>query len=84
MDKLLLSRDEAAELLNLVTRSVDYLVAEGRLPSRKFGKRRLIPREAIERIAKKRVHSDCAKVGRDGEKVTETLEILGAYPASAA
>jgi excisionase family DNA binding protein len=52
MDKLLLSRNEAAELLNLSTRSVDYLVAEGRLPSRKFGKRRLIPRDAVERIAR--------------------------------
>jgi len=58
MDKLLLSRNEAAELLNLSTRSVDYLLAEGRLPSRKLGKRRLIPRDAVEKIAK----SGCGRI----------------------
>ena len=52
MDELLLTRNQAAAALNLSTRSIDYLVAEGRLPSRKLGKRRLIPREAVERIAK--------------------------------
>lgn len=52
MDKLFVTRTEAASLLNLSTRSIDYLVAEGRLHSRKFGKRRLIPREAVERLAK--------------------------------
>ena len=52
MEKLLLGRTEAAEALGLSPRSVDYLVAEGRLPSRKIGRRRLIPREAVERFAK--------------------------------
>jgi excisionase family DNA binding protein len=52
MDKLLLTRNEAAEVLNLSTRSIDYLVAEGQLPSRKLGKRRLIPRGAVEQMAK--------------------------------
>jgi len=52
MDKLLLTRNEAAAVLNLSTRSIDYLLAQGRLKSRKFGKGRLIPREAVERIAK--------------------------------
>lgn len=53
MDKLLLTRIEAAVILNLSTRSIDYLLSEGRLPSRKLGKRRLIPRDAVEKIAKK-------------------------------
>jgi len=53
MDKLLVTRNDAAALLNLSTRSIDYLVAKGRLSSRKFGKRRLIPLEAVERIAKR-------------------------------
>ena len=52
MDKLLLTRNEAAEALNLSPRSIDYLVSIGRLTSRKFGKRRLIPREAVEHFAK--------------------------------
>jgi excisionase family DNA binding protein len=53
MDKLLLTREEAAAVLNLHTRSIDYLVAQHRLPSRKLGKRRLIPREAVETLAQK-------------------------------
>ncbi len=52
MDKYLLNRTEAAEALGLSTRAIDYLVASGKLTSRKLGKRRLIPREAVERIAK--------------------------------
>jgi len=52
MDKLLITRTDAAALLNLSIRSIDYLVAKGRLRSRKLGKRRLIPRTAVERIAK--------------------------------
>jgi excisionase family DNA binding protein len=60
MDKLLLARKDAAELLNLSTRSIDYLIAQGRLPSRKFGKRRLIPRIAVERVAK----NGCARITR--------------------
>ena len=52
MDKILLTRTEAAAVLNLSSRSVDYLLAKGLLPSHKFGKRRLIPRHAVERLAK--------------------------------
>ena len=52
MDKLLLSRTETAAMLNLSARSVDYLTVEGRLPSKKFGKRRLYPRDAVERLAR--------------------------------
>ena len=52
MDTILLTRTEAAATLNLSSRSVDYLIAKGRLPSRKFGRRRLIPRDAVERLAK--------------------------------
>lgn len=52
MDKLLLTRSEAATALSLSKRAIDYLIANGRLTSRKIGKRRLIPREALERFAK--------------------------------
>jgi excisionase family DNA binding protein len=58
MDKLLLTRSDAAALLNLSTRSIDYLVARGRLRSRKLGKRRLIPRAAVEQIA----NSGCKRI----------------------
>ncbi len=38
-------------MLGLSERSVFWLITTGQLASRKMGKRRLIPREAIERFA---------------------------------
>ncbi len=48
---LLLTRAQVAELLQLSTRSVDYLIQTGKLPSRKIGKARRVPREAVEKFA---------------------------------
>jgi len=42
-DKLLLSRREAAALLSISQRSLDYLIAENILPVRRIGSRVLIP-----------------------------------------
>ena len=42
-DKLLVSREEAAQLLSISQRGFDYLVASKRLPSRRIGGRVLIP-----------------------------------------
>jgi excisionase family DNA binding protein len=42
-DKLLVSREEAAQLLSISQRGLDYLVASRRLPSRRIGGRVLIP-----------------------------------------
>ncbi len=69
MEKLLLTRAEVAEALGLSTRAVDYLIAGGKLLSRKIGKRRLVPREAVESFAKR----DCVRIvpapeGRHGAK----------------
>ena len=52
MDPILLTRNEAAAALGLSIRTIDYLVTSGKLPSRRLGKRRLIPRAAIQAIAK--------------------------------
>jgi excisionase family DNA binding protein len=41
--KLLVSRDEAAQLLSISVCGIDYLVATRRLPFRKIGGRVLIP-----------------------------------------
>ncbi len=67
LQPLLITRREAAEALGLSVRAIDYLVQQGRLRSRKLGKRRLFPREEVERFAKR----DCARIvpapkGRDG------------------
>ena len=75
MDKLLVSTKEAARLLSLSERSVYFLIQSGRLPSRKIGARRLVPREAVEKFATR----DCgrirpkAEVGRASKKSSEGL-----------
>jgi hypothetical protein len=42
-DKILVSREEAAQLLSISQRGLDYLVASKRLPTRRIGGRVLIP-----------------------------------------
>ena len=42
-ERLLLSRTDAAQLLCISQRALDYLVATRRLPTRRIGKRVLIP-----------------------------------------
>lgn len=51
MERLLVTIREAAEALGLSERSVAWLLATGKLPRRKLGKRVLIPRESVERLA---------------------------------
>ena len=50
---LLLTRAQVAQLLQISTRSVDYLISTGRLPSRKLGKARRVPREAVEKFVRR-------------------------------
>jgi excisionase family DNA binding protein len=49
--KLLYSRKDAARLLSISLRSVDYMIAAGKLKTRKIGSRILIPASAIQRMA---------------------------------
>jgi excisionase family DNA binding protein len=42
-NKLLVSRIEAAQLLSISERGVDYLISTNRLPTRRIGGRVLIP-----------------------------------------
>ena len=50
-DKLLVSREEAAQLLSISQRGLDYLVASKRLPARRIGGRVLIPVVDLRRYA---------------------------------
>jgi excisionase family DNA binding protein len=50
--KLLLSREEAAEALSISVRSLDYLIAEKKLPTRRIGSRVLIPAADLRRFAR--------------------------------
>jgi excisionase family DNA binding protein len=51
-DKLLVSREEAAQLLSISQRGLDYLVASKRLPTRRIGGRVLIPVEDLRKYAR--------------------------------
>lgn len=50
--KLLVSRDEAAQLLSISRRSIDYLVVNRRLATRRIGRRVLIPVADLRRFAR--------------------------------
>jgi len=49
---ILVTRQQASELLQLSVRAIDHLIATGRLPSRRMGRRRLVPRTALEQFAR--------------------------------
>ena len=51
-EKLLLSRRDAAQLLSISQRALDYLVATRRLPTRRIRKRVLIPVAALRKYAR--------------------------------
>jgi excisionase family DNA binding protein len=50
--KLLVSRDEAAQMLSISQRALDYLVANRRLPTRRIGGRVLIPVADLRKYAR--------------------------------
>lgn len=51
LDKLLYSKSEAAEIIGLSVHTVTRDVRLGRITARHYGRRVLIPREEIVRIA---------------------------------
>lgn len=50
--KLLVSREEAAQLLSISQRGLDYLIANRRLPTRRIGGRVLIPVSDLRKYAR--------------------------------
>ncbi|WP_158748822.1 helix-turn-helix domain-containing protein [Acidobacterium sp. S8] len=50
--KLLVSREEAAQLLSISQRALDYLIANRRLPTRRIGGRVLIPLADLRKYAR--------------------------------
>jgi len=47
-----LSRDEAAQVLSISQRALDYLIADRRLPTRRIGGRVLIPVADLRKFAR--------------------------------
>ena len=52
-EKVLYTKREAAQLLSISLRSVDYLIFNQQLPTRRIGRRVLVHRDAIERFARR-------------------------------
>jgi|HubBroStandDraft_6_1064221.scaffolds.fasta_scaffold1884135_1 excisionase family DNA binding protein len=52
MERLLLSKREAAEALGCSVRTIENMVARKQLASRRLGKRRMIPYAALAQLAK--------------------------------
>ena len=51
-EKLLVGREEAAEMLSISRRSLDYLLAQKRLTFRRIGSRVLIPVSDLKRFSR--------------------------------
>jgi len=51
-DKLLVGRIEAAEMLSISARALDYLVANNQLTTRRIGTRVLIPTSELRRFSR--------------------------------
>lgn len=67
MEKILLSRREAAAYLGISLRTLDSLLAARELASRRIGRRRLIERRLLEHFAR-RDHDIPTPGGRDGRE----------------
>lgn len=51
-DKLLVGREEAAQMLSISQRALDYLIASKRLPTRRIGGRVLLPVADLRQYAR--------------------------------
>ncbi len=52
-EKILYTKREAAELLSISLRSLDYLIFNHQIPTRRIGRRVLVHRDAIEQFARR-------------------------------
>jgi excisionase family DNA binding protein len=50
-EAILVAKSDAAELLGVSLRTVDYLISRGELAAKRIGRRVLIPRAELERFA---------------------------------
>jgi excisionase family DNA binding protein len=50
--KILANREEAAQMLSISQRALDYLIATRRLPTRRIGGRVLIPASELRKFAR--------------------------------
>jgi len=61
IEKFFYSRNEAASSLAVSVRSIDYLISDGKLRTRRMGRRVLIPSEDVKRLAAEIMRSDLVR-----------------------
>lgn len=61
-EKFFYSRYEAADSLAMSVRAIDYLISDGKLRTRRKGRRVLIPSEDVKRVAAEIMQSDMVSV----------------------
>ena len=66
MEPLLLGRKEAAAVLGVCLRMLDYMIVRGEIATRRVGRRVLIPRAELEKFAS--TYEPARKAGTDGTK----------------
>jgi hypothetical protein len=83
VEKLLYSKQAAAEALSLSVRSIDYLITTQRLPMRRVGGKVMIPANAVRRFARgdhpERVRGDGHIVSIYSEKRGVSEAVLGRF-----
>ncbi len=52
-DSIAFSRREAADALRVSLRTIDYLLAQGKLRGRRIGRRLIIPKAEVEKLLRK-------------------------------
>lgn len=63
MDKILVSKKEAAAALSVSLRTIENLIARKQLEARRIGRRRLIPRASLEKLARRDVPGPTLEAG---------------------
>ena len=58
LEKFFYGRKEAAQSLGVSVRSIDYLISAGKLRTRRFNRRVLIPTEDLTKVAAEIMRSD--------------------------
>jgi hypothetical protein len=86
VEKLLYSKQDAAEALSLSVRSIDYLITTQRLPMRRLGGKVMIPANAVRRFARRdhpeRVRGDGHAVSIYSEKGRDSEAAPGRFGPS--
>ncbi len=64
-EQLLVSKRTASSMLGISVRTLEYLISRKELEARSIGRRRLIPRAALERFARRDHRTKQERKGND-------------------